>query len=126
MRNFLFREDRNQLVFFDNLEIIELNEESKFLIKLFQLGYSLEYIIKQYSDFFNIDLEKSEVLITDFLKELQTLDVNPYHKSGITKTLHTPIVHIIQNCNSPCVMCDCWKTRGKSWQGGDREIMNDG
>lgn len=27
--------------------------------------------------------------------------------------LHTPIVHIIQNCNSPCVMCDCWKTRGR-------------
>ncbi|WP_298959457.1 radical SAM protein [uncultured Roseibium sp.] len=25
----------------------------------------------------------------------------------------TPIIHIIQNCNSPCIMCDCWKTRHK-------------
>lgn len=23
------------------------------------------------------------------------------------------LVHVTQNCNSPCVMCDCWKTKGK-------------
>ncbi len=24
-----------------------------------------------------------------------------------------PIVHIIQNCNSPCIICDCWKSKKK-------------
>lgn len=27
--------------------------------------------------------------------------------------LQVPILHIIKNCNSPCIMCDCWKTKQK-------------
>ncbi|WP_273718918.1 MULTISPECIES: radical SAM protein [Bartonella] len=27
----------------------------------------------------------------------------------------TPIIHIIQNCNSPCTICDCWKIKEKDW-----------
>jgi MoaA/NifB/PqqE/SkfB family radical SAM enzyme len=33
---------------------------------------------------------------------------------------HTPIVHIIQNCNSPCRMCDCWKTKEKTWHSAEK------
>lgn len=26
--------------------------------------------------------------------------------------IHMLLLHVIKNCNSPCVTCDCWKTRG--------------
>lgn len=31
--------------------------------------------------------------------------------NGFSRTLQTPVVHIIRSCNSRCLICDCWKTR---------------
>lgn len=38
------------------------------------------------------------------------IDLNDIEILGdTTKSLMTPIVHIIKNCNSRCLICDCWK-----------------
>jgi MoaA/NifB/PqqE/SkfB family radical SAM enzyme len=42
------------------------------------------------------------------------ININDIHLwSTQTPIIRTPIIHIIRNCNSPCVMCDCWLTKGR-------------
>lgn len=40
-------------------------------------------------------------------------DINILHDGS--PTLKTPIIHIIKNCNSRCIMCDCWKEDKNSY-----------
>lgn len=117
MKKILFRKDIKQIIFYDTLDILDLNESACFLFELLCLGLSINDIAQKASLKFNESFEESLENVIDFQEQLKDLDITP-HRSlvGAPEFMpHTPIVHIIQNCNSPCTMCDCWMTKGKKW-----------
>ena len=117
MKKILFRKDIKQIIFYDTLDILDLNESACFLFGLLCLELSHGEIAQRASLKFNESFEDSLDNVISFQEQLKDLGITPHR--GLVGELefmpHTPIVHIIQNCNSPCTMCDCWMTKGKKW-----------
>lgn len=97
---YLFNKNNNEITNLETLEIYQINESAGEVINSFLSGqaYSL-------NDFeaINTSLKENDI---DLL-QMQLWTENTFR-------LNTPIVHIVQNCNSPCIMCDCWKTKGRN------------
>ena len=87
---------------------------------------SCELINKETLDIFTIDEEGGKILYNYLIEKEINVNTNELIKSLLENDIEidkitlwdrnsfapqTPIVHIIQNCNSPCTMCDCWKTK---------------
>lgn len=100
-----------------SMEVVELNDTAiLILLELFVYNNTLSEIASK----FVVDIETLQNDIHDLMSELReqgfdianepTLDVTGAI-GDLSKvwTPTTPIIHIIQNCNSPCIMCDCWK-----------------
>ncbi|WP_375664377.1 radical SAM protein, partial [Bartonella sp. CL50QHWL] len=72
---------------------------------------------------------ETEILASDFSILLRELEKNGFllKKENLISASDSifdlkklwvpviPIIHIIQNCNSPCITCDCWKIKEKNW-----------
>lgn len=116
MKKFLYRNDTNQIIFYDTLEAINLNETAAFIFEKMCYKLSPKEIAASFSNEFNESLDESLDFIKDFYNEISelNLELTPAVLEKGAFCLHTPIVHIIQNCNSPCIMCDCWKTKEKT------------
>lgn len=58
------------------------------------------------------DCLPDSIELTELKEALLSLDIDLSDieiLGDTTKSLVTPIVHIIKNCNSRCLICDCWK-----------------
>ncbi len=121
MKKILFRKDIQQIIFYDTLDILDLNESACFLFELLCQELSSNEIARRASVKFNESFEDSLENVIDFQEQLKELEITPHRGLvGDQEFMpHTPIVHIIQNCNSPCTMCDCWMTKGKKWHSRD-------
>lgn len=99
---FIFKFETREITDLETLEIYEVDQDSANILHSYLEGTlpeseneSLQIIKKA--------LEDNLIHLNDL--QLWTED---------TFRLNTPIVHIIQNCNSPCTICDCWKTRERN------------
>lgn len=80
-------------------------------------GKSIDEIVTELDSCFEIDAHEITLDITNFLNELEEMGVC-LKKGQLDLTqgknvISVAIIHIIQNCNSKCIMCDCWKTKGQ-------------
>jgi MoaA/NifB/PqqE/SkfB family radical SAM enzyme len=115
-RKHFYNKETRKIIFHDTLESIQLNETSDFIYCQMVGGSEKTKVIEEYMEVFGVneatassdfslvtkDLEESEVFWEES-NEIQRGDFNP----------QIPIIHIIKNCNSPCMMCDCWKEKEK-------------
>lgn len=97
--------------FIDHFILKSLQPEDlaiKFNISVDEVQADFEFIIKSLEKK-GFGINKDNLLdISDFIEDL----------SAVWSPI-TPIVHIIQNCNSPCIMCDCWKVKQKNFHNSD-------
>ena len=116
MQRFLYRSNEKQIVLLDTLEILELDELAAFIFEGHLSEDSIEKIINDYKSKYEISYDEAREHVEDLSEEFQSLGLLKNNEYVIDDMmLHTPIVHIIQNCNSPCTMCDCWQTKGRKW-----------
>jgi len=121
MRKHFFRKDHNQIIFHDTLEIIDMNESASFIYET-RKSSDRQNTISEYAEYFETSKVEAEEDVDFLLEQFQDLGIGfetEELKLG-SFAPHTPIVHIIQNCNSPCVMCDCWQTKTKNYHPADK------
>ena len=116
MRRHLFREEQNQLIFHDTLEIMDMNATASFIYKT-RKNSNQSKTVQIYADHYQIELSEALEEVNELLDQFESLGIKFSSNEAEVKSYapHTPIVHIIQNCNSPCIMCDCWKTTLKNF-----------
>lgn len=116
MRKHFYRKDQNQIIFHDTLEIIDMNETAGFIYESRKETSKTE-TITSYAEQFQISKSEAEEEVSELLEQFKELGISFQTEELKLGSFapHTPIVHIIQNCNSPCVMCDCWQTKTKNY-----------
>lgn len=103
------------------MEVLELNDTA---IAILRDMYVHNEDANKIAAKFNIDTETLQNDIVELKTDLgkKGFNLNSDIVLDVTERIDdlskvwtptTPIIHIIQNCNSPCIMCDCWKTRQK-------------
>ncbi|MGG0731541.1 radical SAM protein [Bacillus paramycoides] len=104
---YLFNSKNNEIINKITLEIFSLDTDTSLLLK------------KCLENKNSLDFKDEEMFLRDAFNEvginfdlIQLWDEHFFAPQ-------TPIVHIIKNCNSPCVMCDCWQTKGKVHHSAD-------
>lgn len=111
----------------EDLRSVKVNETAIFIINKMFIE---RWTTAQISDHFQVPKVQIEEDVEDLLEGLRVegfemlegniLDVSCKRLDlSAIWTPTTPIIHIIQNCNSPCIMCDCWKTRETVRHGKD-------
>lgn len=117
---YILLKEKSQIIIKSSLEIIKLNPIAYEIAQLYINNVSIENIIQ----LLLLEYEVSQSELSEDVKEtilnLNNIGIVPIQKNDklnetkkIQSNLKTPIVHIIQNCNSPCKTCDCWKTKGR-------------
>jgi len=109
MKKYLFREDANQIILLENFDAIDFNEISSLIFRLAEQGACLNNIVEIIKQEYQIDHETAFRDTKELLKKLAKFGVRP--DKNKQKQIKIPIVHILENCNSPCMLCDCWKSR---------------
>lgn len=124
---------KNNLLYLnDRLLAIELNESAILISEAYLGGKSSEEIVAMLANEYDVEKDELRKDVAHFLKEMkamnidpskrvyQVLDEEPFLNLHKKLDLHTPIIHIIQNCNSPCTICDCWQTKNKVYHSAKR------
>jgi MoaA/NifB/PqqE/SkfB family radical SAM enzyme len=124
---YIFNKEKKTLLKLKGLQEVNLNETAViFLDQYLQCSNENEThgllsnkfrikqeIIKEDFDDFLSGLKSENFVIsrsnTAYKNEIQSLNAD----FGYYQKISTPICHIIQNCNSPCRVCDCWTTKGR-------------
>lgn len=129
MEKYLYDYEKRELFIYDSLTTHQFNETGTFIIERYLKHVSVSQIAIDLVKEFQLDLIEANQDVQDFINELQAFEVFPeknkltviqekqsaFAKVATNFQLHTPIIHVIQNCNSPCKMCDCWQTKEKIW-----------
>ncbi|MDH2924642.1 molybdenum cofactor biosynthesis enzyme MoaA [Nicoletella semolina] len=107
---YLFSKKTKSLLKIANLSTLELNDKGVEFIDCFLNGNYLDEDIESFiSEIKGCGFEISRENIAYKDNSLEDISMSLIRKISV------PIVHIIQNCNSPCIMCDCWMTKGKKY-----------
>lgn len=130
MADFFYNNEEQELFLYSNLKSYKLNETAAYFFDQYSKNISISDIAKVFAEEYDISVAVAENDISILIDELRQLGIdikthsgkesdqsqkNEFDKVAERFHPHTPIVHIIQNCNSPCKMCDCWKTEKKVW-----------
>lgn len=99
---FVFKFETREITDLETLEIYEIDQNSANTLNSYLKG-TLPTSENRALQIIGEALEENHIKLNDL--QLWTED---------TFRLNTPIVHIIQNCNSPCTICDCWKTKERN------------
>ncbi|MDR1447515.1 MAG: radical SAM protein [Candidatus Ancillula sp.] len=87
-------------------------------LEVFELSdYAYELLLEIIDSEYCVKKATNEPEFEEVIEQLHGLgvavsDIRLSNKFSFTP--QTPIVHVIKNCNSPCIMCDCWKTKEKT------------
>ena len=111
MRKHFFRKSSGDLIFTDTLETVNLNETAQFIYQGISESKDIQTIAKELAALYGVSVKEVSIDVAEMVKQFQDLGIESV--AGRTFNPHTVILHIIQNCNSPCQLCDCWKTKGK-------------
>lgn len=125
---YLFLKDKSQIIIKSSLEIINLNQSAFEIAELYIKNYSSENIIESLLLRYEVNQKELCEDVNETILNLEKNGIRPIQnnihlledKSLYKFNLKTPIVHIIQNCNSPCKACDCWKTKGKRYHSHEK------
>ncbi|PJD96469.1 MAG: radical SAM protein [Parachlamydia sp.] len=129
MEKYLYDSDKKELFLYSSLTTHQFNDTGAFIVEKYLSHVSPLQIADALVSEFHLTLADAQEDVRVFIEQLEELEIFPKENtfpllkdsqkvfSEVAKRfqLHTPIIHIIQNCNSPCKMCDCWKTKGKKW-----------
>jgi MoaA/NifB/PqqE/SkfB family radical SAM enzyme len=115
MRRFFYRKSTGDIIFNDTLEVVKLNKIAQQIYEKFLEGKSEIQISHEIAEQYSISEDEVCLDVSNTLWNLDELQILKYTKSNYGLQLHTVIMHIIKNCNSPCKICDCWQTKQKSW-----------
>lgn len=118
MQKSFYRTKERQIIMNHTLEALALNTTSDFIFNRLNQGLEAREVIYQYQRTFDIDESMAREDVQMIMEEFEKLGIVPQEVIRLEKHAfmpHTVIVHIIQNCNSPCIMCECWRTRKKTW-----------
>lgn len=119
---FILRESRSELLDTIDFSAFSLNETGVFILKRYLSCKQDTTVAAELAASCGVPYTTAFEDTTDFLKSLtdsgialDEISIFDEHRidSRRRSVISTPIIHIIQNCNSPCVMCDCWKTKGR-------------
>jgi len=113
MRKFFYRKTTGDIIFSDTLEVAKLNSVAQQIFEAIQAGHSQDQIASALASQYQIDINETQQDVKDTLSRFQELGVLQTPTEWPLQ-LHTVIMHIIQNCNSPCKLCDCWQTKQKT------------
>ncbi len=105
------------IIFHDTLKKVRLNKTSELIFNDFMNNIKTDDIARNLKNKYpKIELKqiKTDVKSTlTFFHKLGITNKNEINKQEnvnySTWTPTIPIIHINQNCNSPCKFCDCWK-----------------
>ncbi len=134
MRDYYYSRKQSSLVSYSNFERVELNETAKFIIERIEEGESLVNMPALIAESYEVSYGVAKQDVKSFVGELASKGIDLKDKTDACHSwkMHTPIVHIIQSCNSPCIMCDCWKTKRNTFHSIEmlkpffKEIKNHG
>jgi len=126
--DYFYNSSENTIFFYESLKTYQLNEIGIHVFEKYVKNVQINEIIYSIANEYEVDLAEAAQDVHALVAEFKQIGINPnvsiQNKSNKEDDfslvsgcfhLHTPIVHIIQNCNSPCKMCDCWKTKEKNW-----------
>ncbi|WP_341665660.1 radical SAM protein [Vibrio sp.] len=118
-KQYLLNDEKHTLTCLKKIATTELNTTATYLIKEVVIeGRSLDDVAKECEVAIEVIQTDYHALMEDLAEKGFTLN-----KSNLTSATFneldfeqywsptTAIVHIIQNCNSPCMICDCWKAK---------------
>jgi MoaA/NifB/PqqE/SkfB family radical SAM enzyme len=109
MKQYFYRQVTGDIILSDTLEVIKLNSVAKIIFENFNQDKSVDDIATSLAEQFQVDLGQVKKDVVETLKTLSEIGIVSWEQTPFQ--LHTVIMHIIQNCNSPCKLCDCWKTK---------------
>jgi|GEM_PF-2993406 len=124
MSSFYYSKKDKEIFIYSTFESYQFNDTSALIFEKMIAGESQEEIIKAIANEYDVDPRELDADVKDTIAHLISLGIstekitsfqpeNEFEKIAHNFYPHTPIVHIIQNCNSPCKMCDCWLTKQK-------------
>jgi len=112
MRKYKYQKNTGKITFLDTLEIITLNPTAHLIFGQLNDGLSIELIAQKMTQQYQVSYNNSLADIKNLKNELIELGINFNQRpNNNSYTPTTAICHIIQNCNSKCKMCDCWKIK---------------
>lgn len=128
MADYFYDKEKKEIFIYDSLTAHQLNETAAFILEQYLEHIPLPDIIYRLSIDYEVNLAEATQDVQALILEFKQLGIDPTASHQKLEQgenifdevqnyfhLHTPIVHIIQNCNSPCKMCDCWQTKEKIW-----------
>lgn len=111
MRKHFFRKSSGDLIFTDTLETVNLNETAQLIYQGISESKDVHSIAKEMVSLYGISIEEASIDTAEMVKQFKDMGIESVAARIFNP--HTVILHIIQNCNSPCQLCDCWKTKEK-------------
>lgn len=127
MKEYFYSSEDKEVFIYDTLESYQFNDLGGIVFENYVKGLSVKEIATIIATDFDETFETIQNDVAHLCLRFKELGLEPGHTGSKTHKNqgfesvhslfrpHTPIVHIIQNCNSPCLMCDCWKTKEKIW-----------
>lgn len=118
--SFHFDYETKKLFSYKNLVTYSLNDLGALILSKHIIGgISIDSVVSEIAKEYGVDYEKVYCDSLEIINQLLGIDgLSAWADGFINKgsvchswQLRTPIVHIIENCNSPCIMCDCWKAK---------------
>ncbi len=118
MRKYLYDKFNGNITFLDTLEVITLNESSRYIFETANTASSLDQVVDLVSDQYDAPHKELQLDCTEVINNLNdyglvffnnSKDLLIQNKDENDTSFKVAIVHIIKNCNSKCIMCDCWR-----------------
>lgn len=119
MRKFKYFDKRKEILFFDNLEVLSLNETASDIFACFIAAKSATEAARHIESQYEISSEEASLECASLYEQFKLKGLTQVVSNGLPLETewapNTPIIHVIENCNSACRMCDCWKTKEDKW-----------
>jgi len=113
-RKYIYRSKTGSIFFHDTSEVMNLNETCQMIFESFQNMKTIDQVSKKLSSYYGIEENQALNDVNNTIFQFDKIGIDLTNMKKQKEWLvSTPIIHVIKNCNSPCIMCDCWKTKSK-------------